>query len=208
MKYKNRPDVITSQTPWEEGVLGYFFAFMTKARFIPQIHFDITSLAWRRETRLNRWRYFVSKAIVSKSPKTRVVSEFQKEQISDAFAVDRSRLVVVPALMQLNKFQSEEFTENTNRQFNVIFVGRFVEAKNLDLWLDVAELLAAQSPRFNFTLAGDGPLRQRLEQRVKSSNLVKCTKFTGHLNSEQLKDLYPKPHFFSSLQITRALVEY
>jgi len=51
-----RPDVVTVQTPWEEGSLGYIIARLLKAKYLPQLHFDLFSNDWKKEHWLNGWR--------------------------------------------------------------------------------------------------------------------------------------------------------
>jgi len=48
----------------------------------------------------------------------------------------------------------------------ILFCGRFVEVKRVDLLIDAFSRIAAERPEWGLLLAGDGPLRDALQQRM------------------------------------------
>lgn len=59
-------------------------------------------------------------------------------------------------------------------------VARLDPAKNLELFLEVAKRTRAAVPAAQFLIAGDGPLRGRLEQRARDLDLQNCVHFLGY----------------------------
>ena len=182
----NRPSLITTQTPWEEGVLGYFISKISKSSFLPQIHFDLLSAAWLHESKFNYWRYRVSRFILRRSNYIRVVSHFQKEKISHTFNIDKEKIFVVPALTRIFESKVEFKAKRNIKEFNILFVGRFVETKNLQLWTDVARKLSSRDNKFSFTLIGNGPLKEKLKKNIENGPLKYRVKFLSYLNEKEL----------------------
>jgi glycosyltransferase involved in cell wall biosynthesis len=49
----------------------------------------------------------------------------------------------------------------------LVFSGRLVDVKRVDLLIDAFNAIAAERPQWDLVVVGDGPLRQSLQQRVK-----------------------------------------
>lgn len=65
----------------------------------------------------------------------------------------------------------------------IVFVGRFVECKAVDLLLEAFREVIARVPA-TLHLAGDGPLRHQWESRVKELGLDETVRFLGWLSQE------------------------
>lgn len=74
---------------------------------------------------------------------------------------------------------------DSDRNINVIFVGRLVQQKRPELFVKLAKQLITELPtvQMNFTIIGDGPLRFGLEKLVKdNSALDDRIRFEGELS--------------------------
>lgn len=85
------------------------------------------------------------------------------------------------------------FTADSNieGEIDVLYAGSFQKRKRPNLVIDIANDL----PNFKFCLAGDGPLKNELEQKVKK-NRIKNVHFTGNLSQNELGDLMRKSKLF------------
>lgn len=61
----------------------------------------------------------------------------------------------------------------------IVSVGRLVQLKGQDQLLTAATLLAADFPRIQFVIVGDGPLRAALQQQADALGLTHHVTFTG-----------------------------
>ncbi len=75
------------------------------------------------------------------------------------------------------------------RHNDLIFVGRLVSDKGLDVLIDALAILRDSNVDTHLTLAGDGPERQALEEQIARLNLQAQVNFVGQRNSEQLAEL-------------------
>ena len=88
---------------------------------------------------------------------------------STVWEVADEKVSVVPLGVNFTPVDSRSRKEDCKRQLapqlsgrkTVLFVGRFCAAKNLDLWVDVAHMVAQRESSVSFLMAGDGsPLPQ------------------------------------------------
>lgn len=86
----------------------------------------------------------------------------------------------------------------------IFHVGRFDEPKNHKFLVEIAASLCAIEPRVRFFLVGDGPLRPKIEDQVRSYNLDGCVHFLGVRKDvprilRGAADLFLFPSFYEGL---------
>lgn len=75
-------------------------------------------------------------------------------------------------------------------KFLVLYVGRLAPEKNLDVFLDVYKRLSASHPdRFQFAIAGDGPLYEELVAEYPRESHPDLS-FLGFIQGKELGELY------------------
>jgi glycosyltransferase involved in cell wall biosynthesis len=72
----------------------------------------------------------------------------------------------------------------------LVWVGRMVPVKGLDILLDACAKLKERGVGFHLYLVGDGPLQSALEAQVQSGGLSSAVTFVGSVLHEQLADWY------------------
>lgn len=72
----------------------------------------------------------------------------------------------------------------------LVWVGRMVPVKNLDLLVDAVKLLARERPQLELHLIGDGESRAQLSARVEAEGLSKIFQFEGPIAHDRLADWY------------------
>lgn len=72
----------------------------------------------------------------------------------------------------------------------LLWVGRMVPVKGLDVLIAACKRLAAQGTGFQLCLVGDGPLRPALEQTCRAAGLADCVTFIGSVGQHHLPDWY------------------
>lgn len=73
---------------------------------------------------------------------------------------------------------------------HLVWVGRIVPVKALDVLIDATKRLKESFPKFVLHLIGDGPERSRLEQRVQTESLAEHVSFEGAIGHDQIADWY------------------
>jgi glycosyltransferase involved in cell wall biosynthesis len=72
----------------------------------------------------------------------------------------------------------------------LLWVGRMVPVKGLDVLLEACALLRDRGVDFHLYLAGDGPLRKTLEAATSTGGLTKQVSFIGVVPHDRLPDWY------------------
>jgi len=80
---------------------------------------------------------------------------------------------------------------NVERHDNrIIFVGRFVEKKGIDVLIDAISLVKDSVPLVEVILVGDGPLRDEVDSKIRELSLDDNVKICGGVSNSELPDLY------------------
>ncbi|MCL6103108.1 MAG: glycosyltransferase family 4 protein [Bacteroidetes bacterium] len=198
-----KPDLITVQTPWEEGMLGYLLSRLIGAKFFLQIHFDLFSESWREEHRLNKWRRLVAIRLLKRSDAIRVVAQALKRKIQD-LGIPANQIFVVPVGINFKPIDSGAEKDTYKEKISprlvgkpvVLFTGRFYPPKNLSLWVEIAEQITCVNPEVIYVMAGDGPLFQKTKQLVQEKQLSDKFYFLGKVGHERLPEIYAAADVF------------
>ena len=212
---RESPDIVhthTAKAGTVGRVAGLFYRWLTpatllgrprKCRFIHTYHGHIFHNYYGRlKTRLfitieKLLARLVTDCIV-------VVSEQQRREINESFAIGRpNQFVVIPLGLDLNAFADRQARRHLFRdelgaedgELLIGIVGRLTEIKNHDLFLRAAarfnEMCGAMGsqPRVRFVVIGDGSLRSRLESLAESLGLTQNVVFAG--NRRDPENFYP-----------------
>lgn len=170
-KYK-RDIVVTTQDPFEPGVVGLLFKYLYNVSLVVQEHGDVLSTKyWRGESLGNFFRYYVGLFVVKQADLVRVVSNrtrvaFEKRGIEHItqlpVAIDTSAfLETVPDASVRELFQTGTFIFLT--------VARFVSQKNLMLLLKAFEAVYKNNQNVRLLIVGTGPKEAELKQYIHTT---------------------------------------
>lgn len=83
---------------------------------------------------------------------------------------------------------------NPSPTFNILQVGQFTYEKNQLLTIDVFRKISQKIPQAKLILIGDGPLREKIEEKIRNLKLQESVILTGRLplNSPLLAAFYQK----------------
>ena len=193
-----RPDLVTTQTPWGEAILGYLVARLTSAAFMPQLHFDLFSDRWLKESPLNHLHLIVARYLLRRADVIRVVSSRLKKQLAHDLAGAAKPICVVPVAMasrtvpsvSREQAQRETLPSEFVGKPVVLYVGRFSYEKNLALWVEVAQRVGAANGDTRFVLAGDGQLHDEISNMIQATDIRDRFLLLGEVAYSKLAQLY------------------
>jgi peptidoglycan/xylan/chitin deacetylase (PgdA/CDA1 family) len=133
--------------------------------------------------------------VLATADRVAVVSADLREKLCH-FGIDPSKIHVVYRGVDRGLFTPGD-RASARRRLEIspegpvlLWVGRMVPVKGLDVLIDAFTLLRSRQPNCHLYLVGDGPLRRKLEQRVASLDLSRFCIFTGAVNHARLADWY------------------
>lgn len=87
-------------------------------------------------------------------------------------------------------FEEIDTTRPIDDKSDIIFVGRLIKNKNVDLLIKSTALIKQATPNIKCLIIGDGPERSRLEGLASNLHLEKNVSFSGSLDDSQ--DVFPR----------------
>ena len=122
-----------------------------------------------------------------------VNSKFSKNQVLNLNCT-LDKVHILPVGLNTNFFTRN----NTNSKvFCLLFVGRLIELKGPDIFLEICkELLARNKIIFKAIIVGDGVLKNQLEKKIDSLYLNSIVELVGSKTQEQIKEYMEKADVF------------
>jgi glycosyltransferase involved in cell wall biosynthesis len=163
---KNTPSVLT----WHEVWGDYWYEYLGRAGFFGKL---------------------VEKAVSKFSQKNIAVSTWTKKRL-EALEVSEEKITVVPNgidLERISKIEPEGSRTSSGldrKVYDVIFAGRLIKEKNVDVLIKAIALSKANSPNIKCCVVGDGPEREVLVRLSDELGIRENVDFVGFQEHETL----------------------
>ncbi len=126
---------------------------------------------------------------------------------------DQGKVYLLNNAIDVDKFKYNEKVRKTKRkelnikdnEIVIGHIGRFVKQKNHEFLIDIFNEIHKQNKNTILLLAGDGPLKEEIENKVKELELDKFVKFLGQRNDAnklyQVMDAFVLPSLYEGLPV-------
>lgn len=145
-------------------------------------------------TDLQRYISSAEWLLANESWKIVTCSSYMKKQVCELFSVQEDKVWVIPNGVNIVKI--EEDLNDFRRKFAldnekiVLFVGRHVFEKGIQLLIDSVPSILKAYPNAKFVIVGKGPMTEELEDRVCKMGVKEKVLFVGYMNNEERDKLY------------------
>lgn len=165
-----KPDLITTQDPFEAGLSGWLINREFKTKLQIQIHTDFLSPFFKKESLLNRIRVIIANFIIPRADCVRVVSLRIKMSVKKTF--DLHNVEVLPIFVDVKKIRETPVTADLRRKypqfdFVILMAGRLSVEKNMPLAIRVMKDILKKYPKTGLIIVGAGPEEKRLESKAR-----------------------------------------
>lgn len=192
-------DIVTVQDPFAVGMIGWLLRREFDVALHTQVHSDfLDNDAWRT----TKWEHRVfdrlGRFVLPRSDAIRVGTEYEARKIR-AFVPAETTVTVAPVRMDFAEsvvdtdvdLDGLRQTLSIGDRPVVLFAGRFVPAKDLDRWIEIAgRILDRTDTDPVFVLVGDGPQREVVEEAVRDAGIGDSVRFPGWVDSATLARYY------------------
>lgn len=175
---RERPDIVHTHA-WGTLVEGLLAARLARVPVL--LHGEHGTLQMKsHQARLQRWAWSRVDGLLS-------VSSRLAERMSAVVGVPLEMVTVLRNGVDLSRFSPERRAEARRRlgaagdRLLVGHAGRLVEVKDQASLVEAAARLKAAGERFRVLIAGEGPLRGSLEQRIAALDVADCVTLLGHV---------------------------
>lgn len=174
LKYEYKLPIVATVHAVEAGRHGGIFSDISK--YIHEQEYWLTYEAWR----------------------VIVCSDFMKGEVERLFGCPRDKIDVIYNGVDATKFEFEWSEKERLAQKAklamphekiIVYVGRFVREKGIQVLLNAAHTILAQEPDAKFVIIGGGH-RERFERFVEWAGLKDKVHFTGFMANRALHQLY------------------
>jgi glycosyltransferase involved in cell wall biosynthesis len=124
-----------------------------------------------------------------------VRSESLRLAVAD-LGCDPEKIEIQRTGIPLEEFSFRERTFPKNEEWRFVQAGRLIEKKGLPVTLRAFAVFLGKYPNAKLTIAGEGPLRDKLQELTHELKIERSVSFTGFISQEQLRDIYYRSHIF------------
>jgi len=171
------------------SVFPYFSCFTTKA--VSVIKGTTLVFTWHEVwddywyEYMGRMGFFgwVVERVVSKLSKNNIaVSGWTKKKM-ETIGIKTENIQIIPNGIDIEQIQK---IKASDEQSDIVFAGRLIKEKNVDLLLRAVSLLKSSNPNIRCIVMGDGPEKERLLQLTEELGLKDNVLFTGFVEYGEL----------------------
>jgi glycosyltransferase involved in cell wall biosynthesis len=146
------------------GLCGFLIAKKVKAKLLTSVYgTNVFDVHWKKERAVNYLLAPLAKTIMRLADAIQTDGLATFRELQKRFGEKVFLKPIIPS--NINDFKAEKIL---HEDFNILFVGRLVEQKNLPMLLNVIEKI--KSPA-KWTIIGNGKLKFWLEEEAKRRNL-------------------------------------
>ena len=195
-------DLITTQNPWEEGIIALITSKIVGIKFMPQIHFDLFSKKWLFEKKINIFRIVTAIIVIKLATSVRVVSSSLEENMKNKLKISANRIFnipvgvnFVPVLSETKEKLREDIDSGLINKKIILFVGYFYPSKNLKLWVESAKLIS-RSIDAHFLMIGNGSQFEMINKYVEDIGMNGHFTFMNEVKHDRLPKIYAAADIF------------
>jgi len=189
-------NLVTGQDPYETGFVGLRLARFYKCVLQLQIHVDIFSPHFRRESLGARLRTLLSKITLRYANCIRVVGSRVALSIRK---YTKAKITILPIFVdasQINKDPGTEVKRKYSGKKIILMVSRLATEKNIPLAVKVMSLLLQKYSNAVLLIAGEGSERPVIEEKIRKSGLQNNVILLGQVRYSELAKYYGSADVF------------
>ncbi len=125
------------------------------------------------------------------------VSRALRDEVARLYEVPNDKMTVVYNGVDVGRFDVDVDVSSVRDRYAVgaddpfvLFAGRLAWQKGPDLLVDAMPAVLDRCPRAKLVLAGDGDMRESLEESVSAKRLSHAARFAGYRNGPELVSLF------------------
>jgi colanic acid/amylovoran biosynthesis glycosyltransferase len=104
--------------------------------------------------------------------------------------------------LDVGKFAFKPRYLNPNDKIRVVTTGRLVEKKGIEYVIRAIAQLADHNPNLEYTIIGDGPLKEKFQQLIQTLNADSVVNLVGWKSEQEIIEILDQSHIFVAPSIT------
>lgn len=183
---KIQPDVIVASEYNQTVQVAFTWAQKKRKKFV-----SWTDGTIRSEQNFKKIRLLMRKRIIRKADSF-IASSSSSRDLQIKYGANPQKCHISFLTVKTDSYKVKPHTGNNGR-FQILFVGRLVKGKGLNLLLNA---LRRVEGNYKLVVAGDGPEEVELRSLVSKYKMDNIVEFKGFCQRETLKELYSRSQLF------------
>lgn len=176
--------LITTQDPFETGIVGAKLAQRLKVRFEAQLHTDFLSPYFKKENFKNRFRVSLGKKVLNEADCIRVVSNRIKESIKRELPDVSVIPTILPIFVDIEKIKNTSILINLHKKYPqfkhiTLMISRLEREKDIKRVLNVFKEIVKKHPKSGLIIVGEGSEGKALKSAVQKLKIDENIVFEG-----------------------------
>lgn len=134
----------------------------------------------------------VGKITLESANKIICYTEIEKETLIRMLGLDDDKIVIIHNGVDTDLFH----LSNALKKYDILWVGRFVRGKGVELLIQAAARLKKLYPNLKILLIGDGPLKSKMSNLINEFDLQSNVIIRGFSSYENMPDIYQQSEIF------------
>lgn len=186
---------ISTQDPFEHGVIGVWFKLLYGVPLQIQLHTDFRNRYFLFSSPLNFVRFFLAHLTLPFADGVRVVSDRVARSVQEL----NKNITVLPIRVEWKEGKKERRKDLNKKDIRILAVCRLEKEKDLETAIKAFKIVSEKYPDATFTIAGEGSQKAKLQNLSKILNLESKIQFVGWVND--LPNLYAEHDIYLSTSL-------
>jgi colanic acid/amylovoran biosynthesis glycosyltransferase len=193
----SRFDIIHSHFGLNGALAIYLKLMGVPGRYLTTFHgYDVNSLPHKASPGYYRELFSHGDRFTSNTDYTR--------RRAVALGCDEKKITILPVGLDIRKFGFRPRQLAPGEPVRLLTIGRLVEKKGHKYALKAVKELSDKGFDIRYSIAGDGPEKDRLQGLASSLGLTKKVEFLQDINEQEALELYSNCHIFVLPSVTSA----
>lgn len=176
--------LISTQDPFELGLVGLLLSRITRVLLHVQVHTDISSKYMQQESIRARIQYQLSRFVLKFGDRVRVVSKRIESFCVEGLGLEKEKIDFVPMLYKRGVKKTEYIIGQIPQV--IVLPARFVWFKRIPVAIESFSIALKENKNIRLRIIGSGPLQNEIESLVKKFDVSKYVDIIPWMNAEDL----------------------
>lgn len=128
-----------------------------------------------------------------------------------SFRLKSKKVYIVGHGIDIEQFENQKYENNTDKKIKILHIGRISRAKNIHLFVEIAEILKQKGASFQISIVGDAVMEKdkkylgEIRKTIKNKNLENYFNFIGPVSHTGTTKFYKTNDIFINLSDTGSL---
>ena len=170
--------VISSQDPFETGLVAVISKYLLKIKFQCQVHIDFFSPYYAKESIQSFIQVLIGPFILRRSDSVRVVSSKIEDYLVSKVKIPKDRIYVLPVFTDVQKIINSDIKINLKDKYKnfsnvLLMASRLVKQKGILVGIDAFKIVLENNPNSCLVIVGSGPEEKKIKKYVQDLELDK-----------------------------------